>query len=285
MALDEADRLLDMGFTQELNEIFYLLPKKRQNLLFSATFPDDVNELADFLLKNPASIQVAPVAASQAAISQKAFLVDIKYRTQLLRHLIEMNHWQGVLVFFGCCHRNGLGFGGQQRGQIVGPDPRVKVSGRVDGWRGIARAPSKPKVQALTKAVLCDARSQYVAGLRHIQVDGTAVGAVIEVPMPPSAIHQAQLDVLGFDIVHKTHNTVRGLPLRQGVCRRQLHGRRHIELLHACIPDAFDQRAVVANHHHMVAARDRVQQGFDRHHGVGLQALPLSAPRLFSSLP
>ena len=105
LVLDEADRLLDMGFTQELNEIFYLLPKKRQNLLFSATFPDDVNELADFLLKNPASIQVAPVAASQAAISQKAFLVDIKYRTQLLRHLIEMNHWQGVLVFVASKHR------------------------------------------------------------------------------------------------------------------------------------------------------------------------------------
>lgn len=104
LVLDEADRLLDLGFTQELNEIFYLLPKKRQNLLFSATFPDDVNELAEFLLKDPALVEVAPVPASQAAISQKAFTVDVKHRTQLLRHLIEMNHWQGVLVFVASKH-------------------------------------------------------------------------------------------------------------------------------------------------------------------------------------
>lgn len=104
LVLDEADRLLDLGFTEELNEIFYLLPKKRQNLLFSATYPDNVRELAEFLLKKPVIIEVEPVPAAQAAISQKAFAVDLQHRTQLLRHLIETHHWQGVLVFVASKH-------------------------------------------------------------------------------------------------------------------------------------------------------------------------------------
>ena len=99
LVLDEADRLLDMGFAQELTQLLALLPVKRHNVFFSATFPDDVQQLAHQLLLDPVRIQVQAPAHSEAAISQRVIAVDAKQRTQLLRHLIKENAWDRVLVF------------------------------------------------------------------------------------------------------------------------------------------------------------------------------------------
>ncbi len=99
LVLDEADRLLDLGFTEELNRIIALLPKRRQSLLFSATFPAEVQALADGLLRNPVRIEVAVVPESAPDIHQRAIEVDVPRRTQLLRHLIQENGWTRVLVF------------------------------------------------------------------------------------------------------------------------------------------------------------------------------------------
>lgn len=99
LVLDEADQLFSRGFTDELNRILALLPKRRQNVLFSATFPAAVQTLAESILRDPLRIHVAAEPSSKPDILQRAIEVDPPRRTQLLRHLIETNGWTRVLVF------------------------------------------------------------------------------------------------------------------------------------------------------------------------------------------
>jgi superfamily II DNA/RNA helicase len=99
LVLDEADRLLDLGFADELARIRALLPAQRQNLLFSATFPPAVQTLAAAILQNPVRIDLPGEPATQPDILQRAIEVDAPRRTQLLRHLVQDSAWPGVLVF------------------------------------------------------------------------------------------------------------------------------------------------------------------------------------------
>ncbi|MDO9434191.1 DEAD/DEAH box helicase [Hydrogenophaga sp.] len=99
LVLDEADRLLDLGFSEELNRVLALLPARRQNLFFSATFPPDVQALASLLLNEPTRIDVPSAPVEDAVILQQAYLVDTNRRTELLRKLIKTQGWQRVLVF------------------------------------------------------------------------------------------------------------------------------------------------------------------------------------------
>ena len=101
LVLDEADRLLDLGFADELTRVLALLPAQRQTLFFSATFPDSVEALAASLLREPVRIEVAPTEAGEgsATILQRAIAVDDKRRTQLLLKLIKDEGWERVLVF------------------------------------------------------------------------------------------------------------------------------------------------------------------------------------------
>lgn len=99
LVLDEADRLLDLGFTAELARIVALLPAQRQSLLFSATFPPAVQTLATNLLRDPVRIDLRAVPATQPDIHQRVIEVDAPRRTQLLRRLVQTNAWPSVLVF------------------------------------------------------------------------------------------------------------------------------------------------------------------------------------------
>jgi superfamily II DNA/RNA helicase len=99
LVLDEADRLLDLGFAEELQAVLDLLPQRRQNLFFSATFAPEVQALAARLLRNPERIDIAPEEKAKADITQRAIAVDAGRRTQLLKHLIEQHQWSRVLVF------------------------------------------------------------------------------------------------------------------------------------------------------------------------------------------
>jgi ATP-dependent RNA helicase RhlE len=99
LVLDEADRLLDLGFAEEVNQLLALLPAKRQNLFFSATFAGDVQALADTLLHNPTRIEVPAEPDNIPSIVQRAIEVDAQQRTSLLRHLVKENKWERVLVF------------------------------------------------------------------------------------------------------------------------------------------------------------------------------------------
>ena len=104
LVLDEADRLLDIGFADELGRIVALLPAARQTLLFSATFSPGVSQLAEQLLRTPVRIAVAETPTEVPAIAQRAIEVDTPRRTQLLRHLLETHRWERVLVFVATTH-------------------------------------------------------------------------------------------------------------------------------------------------------------------------------------
>jgi superfamily II DNA/RNA helicase len=99
LVLDEADRLLDLGFADELSHILQLLPEARQSLLFSATYPEDVQALADALLHEPEVIEIESEPETRPDITQRAIVVDPERRVQLLRHLIQQEGWSRVLVF------------------------------------------------------------------------------------------------------------------------------------------------------------------------------------------
>ncbi len=99
LVLDEADRMLDMGFIHDVKKVLALVPKEKQSLLFSATFSDEIRDLANGLLKNPQSIQVTPRNTTVQRITQVAHLVGRGKKKALLAHIIQKNAWSQVLVF------------------------------------------------------------------------------------------------------------------------------------------------------------------------------------------
>ncbi|MFF5863550.1 DEAD/DEAH box helicase [Pseudomonas sp. NPDC012596] len=99
LVLDEADRMLDMGFIHDVKKVLSRLPAKRQNLLFSATFSKDITDLADKLLHNPERIEVTPPNTTVERIEQRVYRLPASHKRALLAHLITLGAWEQVLVF------------------------------------------------------------------------------------------------------------------------------------------------------------------------------------------
>jgi len=165
LVLDEADRMLDMGFIHDIRKLLALLPKKKQTLLFSATFSDEIKQLANGLMNSPALVEVARRNTTVEAISQVVHPVDKSRKRELLSWLIGSNRWQQVLVF--CRTKHGANRLAQQLGKD-GIDAAAIHGNKSQGARTRALADFKAgRLQALVATDIA-ARGLDIDQLPHV---------------------------------------------------------------------------------------------------------------------
>ena len=186
LVLDEADRMLDMGFIRDIRKVLAALPKQRQNLLFSATFSDEIKALADGLLNKPATIEVARRNSTVEIIAQRIHPVDRNRKHPMLAHLIKTRKWEQVLVFTRTKH---------------GANRLVEQLGK-DGITGMAIHGNKSQ-SARTRAL-----SEFKAGNLQVLVATDIAARGIDIDQLPHVVNY-DLPNVPEDYVHRIGRTGR----------------------------------------------------------------------------
>ena len=186
LVLDEADRMLDMGFIRDIKKVLAVLPKKRQNLLFSATFSEEIKTLADGLLNAPAMIEVARRNSTVEMIAQKIHPVDRDKKHPMLAHLIKTKQWTQVLVFTRTKH---------------GANKLVEQLGK-DGITGLAIHGNKSQ-SARTRAL-----SEFKDGTLQVLVATDIAARGIDIDQLPHVVNY-DLPNIPEDYVHRIGRTGR----------------------------------------------------------------------------
>ncbi|MBC7415199.1 MAG: DEAD/DEAH box helicase [Herminiimonas sp.] len=186
LVLDEADRMLDMGFIRDIKKVLAVLPKKRQNLLFSATFSEEIKALADGLLNAPAMIEVARRNSTVEMIAQKIHPVDRDRKHPMLTHLIKTKQWTQVLVFTRTKH---------------GANKLVEQLGK-DGITGLAIHGNKSQ-SARTRAL-----AEFKDGSLQVLVATDIAARGIDIDQLPHVVNY-DLPNIPEDYVHRIGRTGR----------------------------------------------------------------------------
>ncbi|MDB5729727.1 MAG: rhlE2 [Noviherbaspirillum sp.] len=186
LVLDEADRMLDMGFIKDIRRVLAALPPRRQNLLFSATFSDEIKALADGLLNAPAMIEVARRNSTVEVIAQKIHPVDRNRKHPMLSHLIKTLNWSQVLVFTRTKH---------------GANKLVEQLGK-DGINGMAIHGNKSQ-SARTRAL-----SEFKDGSLQVLVATDIAARGIDIDQLPHVVNY-DLPNVPEDYVHRIGRTGR----------------------------------------------------------------------------
>ena len=186
LVLDEADRMLDMGFIRDIKKVLAALPKKRQNLLFSATFSEEIKALADGLLNAPAMIEVARRNSTVEVIAQKIHPVDRDRKHPMLTHLIKTKQWTQVLVFTRTKH---------------GANKLVEQLGK-DGITGLAIHGNKSQ-SARTRAL-----AEFKDGSLQVLVATDIAARGIDIDQLPHVVNY-DLPNIPEDYVHRIGRTGR----------------------------------------------------------------------------
>lgn len=186
LVLDEADRMLDMGFVRDIKKIMSYLPKTRQTLLFSATFSSEICQMAKDFLKNPVEISVTPRNATAVTVGQKIHPVDKARKAELLSHLLRHEPWTQALVFSRTKH---------------GANKLVKLLA-LDGIEAMAIHGNKSQSQR-TKAL-----NDFKAGKMHVLVATDIAARGIDIDQLPIVINFDLPDV-AEDYVHRIGRTGR----------------------------------------------------------------------------
>ncbi|MBQ5963075.1 DEAD/DEAH box helicase [Massilia sp. ZL223] len=186
LVLDEADRMLDLGFSKELDQLFAVLPKKRQTLLFSATFSDQIRAMANRLLREPVRIEATPRNTTVSAVKQWLVPVDKKRKPELFVHLLKKHAWPQVLAFAKT--RKGVD-------ELVG----LLQAKRIDADSIHGDKPQPARLRALERFKAGEVKVLVATDVAARGLDIEELPAVVNVDLP----------IVAEDYVHRTGRTGR----------------------------------------------------------------------------